>query len=92
MIVLYRRPDDPWADEVQEALDEMVIAYETEVVRDAAALPADVPETPALRDDEEVVTGEAALRDHLDDLRVLMADWDRFQSDACYLEDDGSIC
>ena len=92
MIVLYRRPADPWADEVQEALDDMVIAYETEVVRDAEAPPDDVPETPALRDDGAVVTGEAALRDHLEELRRLMADWDRFQSDACYVEDDGSIC
>ncbi len=32
-----------------------------------------------------------ALRDHLDHLRTLMADWDRFQSDACYVEDDSSI-
>ena len=92
MIVLYRRPDDPWADEVQEALDEMVIAYETESVPDADALPADVPDTPALRDDGEVITGEAALRTHLEELRALMNDWDRFQSDACYVEDDGSIC
>jgi glutathione S-transferase len=92
MIVLYRRPDDPWADEVQEALDEMVIAYETETIPGADAPPSDVPDTPALRDDGEVVAGEAALREHLDELRQLMADWDRFQSDACYVEDDGAIC
>jgi len=92
MITFYRRPDDPWADEIQEALNEMVIAHETESVSEAAALPADVPETPALRDEEEVITGEAALRDHLEDLRQLMNDWDRFQSDACYIEDDGTVC
>jgi hypothetical protein len=92
MIVLYRRPDDPWADEIQEALDEMVIAYETEPVADDSSLPSDVPELPALRDDGEVVTGEAALQTRLDDLRGLMADWDRFQSDACYVEEDGSVC
>jgi len=92
MIVLYRRPDDSWADEIEEALDEMVIAYETEAVENDASLPADVPELPALRDDGEVVTGETALRDHLDDLQDLMADWDRFQSDACYIEEDGSVC
>ena len=92
MITLYRPPDDPWADEIQDALDEMVIAYETETVEDDRALPDGIPDLPALRDDDEVVTGEAALRDHLDDLRDLMADWDRFQSDACYIEDDGSIC
>jgi hypothetical protein len=92
MITLYRRPDDAWADEVQTALDEMVIAYETETVADDAALPDDVPDTPALRDDGEVITGEAALRTHLEELRTLMNNWDRFQSDACYIEDDGTVC
>lgn len=92
MITFYRRPDDPWADDIQEALDEMVIAYETERVERITTLPDDVPTLPALRDDGEVITGEAALRTHLDHLRDLMADWDRFQSDACYIEDDGTIC
>jgi hypothetical protein len=92
MITLYRRPNDPWADEIQEALDEMVIAYETEAVDDDRALPDDIPNLPALRGEDAVITGEDALRDHLDALRDLMADWDRFQSDACYVEDDGSIC
>lgn len=92
MITLYRRPDDAWADEIQEALDDMVIAYETEPVAEGSAPPDDIPDLPALRDEGEIVTGEDALRDHLDHLRTLMADWDRFQSDACYVEDDGSIC
>ena len=93
MIIFYRRPDgDPSADEIQEALDEMVISYETKWVEDEASLPKDVPDLPALGDDGEVIVGEAALRDHLDHLRDLMADWDRFQSDACYVDEDGSIC
>lgn len=92
MIILYRQPDDQWADEIQEALDEMVIAYETDVFATASAGPDDVPALPALRDDGEIVTEETALRKRLDKLRRLMQDWDRFQSDACYLEDDGSVC
>ncbi|MFP4228727.1 MAG: hypothetical protein ACLFTE_07865 [Salinivenus sp.] len=92
MVTLYRRLDDPWADEIQDALDEMVIAYTTETVEHAAAQPDDVPQLPALRVDDEVVADPDALRDQLDRLRSLMDDWDRFQSDACYLEDDGTIC
>lgn len=92
MITLYRSPNDAWADEIQEALDEMVIAYETKTVDAESQHPSDVPSLPALRDDGDVIAGEQALRDHLDHLRSLMSDWDRFQSDACYVEDDGSIC
>jgi hypothetical protein len=92
VITLYRSPDDPWADEIQEALDEMVIAYETETTADGATPPDDIPTLPALRDKGEIVTGKARLRTHLNELRALMADWNRFQSDACYIEDDGTIC
>lgn len=92
MITLYRRRDDAWGDEIQDALDEMVIAYETEIVAPEASPPDDVPELPALRDDDDVITGRSNLRTHLDELRSLMKNWDRFQSDACYIEDDGSIC
>lgn len=90
MVTLYRRPDDPRADELEAALDEMVIAYETETI--AAAPPDDVPELPALCTDGDVITGAAALQETLDTLRALMSDWNRFQSDACYIENDGSIC
>ncbi|MFO8099840.1 MAG: hypothetical protein R6T83_09510 [Salinibacter sp.] len=90
MVTLYRRPDDPRADELEAALDEMVIAYETETV--AADPPDDVPELTALCTDGDVITGAAALQETLDTLRALMSDWNRFQSDACYIENDGSIC
>lgn len=92
MVTLYRRPDDPQADDIQDTLDDMVIAYETNIVDTPHGLPDDVASLPALRDDEDVITGEEALRDRLDRLRELMEDWNRFQSDACYIEDDGTIC
>jgi len=49
----------------------MVIAYDTESVPDADHLPDDGSETPARRDDSDVVAGEAVLRSHPDELRAL---------------------
>jgi hypothetical protein len=94
MIKLYRTPDSSLADEVEAALQDMVIAHEVVAVGGAAAdaVPAEATALPALVDDGEVVTGEAALRRRLESLRSLMNDWDRFQSDACYIEDDGTVC
>lgn len=94
MITLYRHPEDAWADEIQDLLDDMVIAYETETVPPEANgnLPEDVSALPALRDDDEVLTDKTAIRERLDALEQLMADWDRFQSDACYLDEDGNVC
>lgn len=92
MVTLYRRPNDARADEIEDALDDMVIAYETKRVAEDAARPEGIPALPALDDDGEIITGASALRDRLQTLRDLMADWHRFQSDACHVEDDGSGC
>ena len=70
----------------------MGIAYKAGTITDTATLQDDVPERPALRDDGEGIPSEAALREHLAELRDRMNDWDRFQSDACYIEDDGTVC
>ena len=45
-----------------------------------------------VRDGDEVVAGEENLLRYLDELRDLLGEWDRFGSDACYIEEDGSIC
>ena len=92
MVTLYRRPGDPRADDIQAVLDEIVIAYDIETIPSDTDPPSDVPDLPALRTDGEVVTGAADLQDALRDLRALMADWDRFQSDACHIDDDGIVC
>jgi glutathione S-transferase len=97
MITLYRRPDSSAADAVQDALEEIVIAHTVCLVRGREALPDRVAEAatsglPVLVDDGTVVSGRDALDRHLESLRQLMADWDRFGGDACYIDDDGTVC
>lgn len=96
MITLYRTPDSNFADTVEETLRDIVIAHKVEVVTPDADMDQ-VPATsrnglPALDDDGDIVTGEAAINERLDALRQLMRDWDKFQSDACYIDEDGTIC
>lgn len=94
MVTLYRTADSPFADEVEDVLQEIVIAHEVDKVASSEDVPfdADGQSLPILVDDDVAVSGEEPIRAHLDELRSLMADWDRFQSDSCYIEDDGSIC
>ena len=93
MVELYRPEDDAFADEVEAALQDMLIAHEVHTVDSAAALPFDTEHAlPILRENGDLVAGEDAIRARLDTLRSVMHDWDRFQSDACYIEDDGTIC
>ena len=94
MVELYRTADSPLADEVEAALQDMVAAYRTIPVDpdrpEAAPVPPDA--LPAVRDGDEVVTGEDALRQYLASLRRLLEDWGRFQSDACHVGRDGRVC
>lgn len=90
MVELFRTSESPLADEIEEQLREMVAAYRTEVVESPAEVPVD--RLPAIRHGEDLVTGEEALLAYLEELRELLGEWDRFGADACYIEDDGSIC
>ena len=90
MILLYRPALSPLADELEEALQKIVIAHRVVRVPDGES-PAGVV-LPAMRDGETWVTGERSLWDYVEDLARLMEDWDRYTSDSCFLERDGSIC
>jgi len=39
-----------------------------------------------------LVRGEKGIQEKLDELEEYKAEWDRFQSDACYVNKDGSTC
>lgn len=96
MITLYRHPDSARGAAIQEALEEIVIRHEVVTVASAADLPEGnaltIQDLPALIDDGVVYTGEAALDRHVEALRRLMEDWNRFQSDTCEIDDEGRVC
>jgi hypothetical protein len=94
MIELYRPPDCPECADIEAALKEMVVAHKVTMVRTnerPEALPADVA-LPALKDNGQVISGQAAIVTHLRALEKFVADWRRFQGDACYIDDQGETC
>ena len=94
MIEFYRPADCRECEALEEALKEMVIAHKVIVVEPGQppkGLPAGTL-LPVLVDNGQVVTGRTALAEHLQKLEKVVADWRRFQSDACYLDDDGEVC
>jgi hypothetical protein len=94
MITLYRSPDNDLGKQVEEKLRDIVIAHNVIIVRSKKELPFKDDDCflPVLVDDNEHIYGEKSLYSHLEYLGKLMADWDRFQSDACYIDKDGTIC
>ncbi len=93
MLRLYRPPKNKDADKVEEVLREMVLAYRVELIEPGLRHGTEAGGTlPALRDGDHLVAGRDAILRHLSALESWVAEWRRFQSDACYLDDDGEVC
>ncbi|NJN94471.1 MAG: hypothetical protein HC875_10455 [Anaerolineales bacterium] len=94
MIKLYRPADCPACAEIEAALREMVVAHQVIVVEGEPApadLGADVS-LPAIRENNHLVSGPGAISAYLEELAHFTARWRRFQSDSCYIDDDGQVC
>jgi hypothetical protein len=94
MIELYRPVGCSICAEFEATLKEMVVAHKVIVVeknQNSGALPPETP-LPALKENGHIVAGPAAIAAHLQELEKFVADWRRFQTDACYIGDDGGPC
>lgn len=85
MIVLYRAQHSPRADGIEERLQHLAVGYRVEILSNEAA------DRPVIWDQRRI-EGEPALSRYLEDLEKFVAEWRKFESDACYLEDDGTVC
>ena len=94
MIEFYRPAHCPDCYKIEEALKELVVAHKIitlEPGQTAADLTPHTP-LPAIKDEGQVITGRAAIDAYLTDLEKVVADWRRFQGDACYIDDNGDVC
>lgn len=89
MIKLYREETSAEADAIEAEFREMVLGYERVVV--GAGEKVAGRELPVLTNNERVVSG-AEIPSYIKELKKLMRDWQLFQSDACYVDEDGETC
>ena len=94
MIKLYRPVDCPSCDDIEGMLKELVVAHKVIVVEagqqvDDLSLPVLLP---VIKDNGQMISGPAAISTYLKDLEKFVVDWGRFQSDSCYISDDGKPC
>jgi hypothetical protein len=90
---LFRSEDCPRCDAIQEALEEQTLAHNVQVVQTAKDVP-DAPEgaaLPILVDEGKVFSGSADVLEHVKELEQFKAQWEKFQTDACYCDDEGNI-
>ena len=94
MIELYRPIDCSDCAEYEDALREMVVAHKIITVEPGLrpeSLPPQTP-LPAIKEDQTIISGPEAIQSYLKALARFVRDWQRFQGDACYVNDDGTTC
>ena len=94
MIELYRSPSDRAGLEVEETLKQLVVAHRV-IVLDLSQPPVPLPSDtslPALKDKDEIITGSTNIATYLKELEQFISDWRKFQSDACFIDEDGKVC
>ena len=94
MITFYRTHQCKSCAALQDALEELSIAHETVILESADGLPAKLARCgspPILVDGHDVIEGHENIITHLEELEQFKKDWYKFQSDACYCDEQGNI-
>ena len=93
MITFYKNPACPQCEETQEALENLAIAHKVVPVPTEAGRVEQMPQgkrAPLLVDGDEMFEGHEAINRHFDELEEFVALWRKFQTDACYCDDEGN--
>ena len=79
---------------IEEALLSLCLAHELVQTGPRGKRPRGLPpgtRPPALVDGREIIQGHGTVLAHLDKLKGVKALWDKYQSDACYCDDEGNV-
>jgi hypothetical protein len=91
MILLYREKNCDFCDEIETVLKKLVAAYETQPFSEypQQAIHLDYP---VIKEGDTIISGKEEILAYLKRLKVSMELWQKFQSDTCYVDDDGEVC
>jgi glutaredoxin len=94
MIKLYRKSNCSFCDEIEEELKEMVIARSVINIdnkKSTGGSHENIP-LPYLEDDGKIISGTEEIKKYLEELNKLVVLWRKYQTDACYIDDDDKTC
>ena len=93
MIKLFREMHSPQADTIEAEFHELVLGYDRVLITSNQAVKLFGTETtlPVITNNERIVSG-VAIPAYIKELEKFVQQWRLFQSDACYVDDDGEIC
>jgi hypothetical protein len=88
MLTFFRTSSCRRCDEIQEILDSDCLAYQVIIVPggDAPGYRPMGARPPVLADGDAVIQGAERIMSHLGELRRFKSQWEKYQSDSCYVE------
>ncbi len=92
MMTLYVKDNCPACEEVREKIEEMVLAHDVVNIDEAGTeSPLRREELPLIEDEGKTYSGNEAIEQYFEDLEKYHEEWYKFQSDVCYVDDDGNV-
>jgi hypothetical protein len=93
MIKLYRKENSRQADVIEAEFRDMILGYDRVIIaeNDARQMFGENASLPVITNNEKTVSGEE-IPTYIEELRGLTRDWQRFQVDACYVDEDERFC
>jgi len=94
MIIFYGTKGCRDCEAIEEAFQSLCLAHELIQTAPHGKKPRGLPRgtrPPALLDGKEIIEGHGAVLAHLDKLEGIKGLWDKYQSDACYCDDEGNV-
>jgi hypothetical protein len=94
MIILHLHRNKYDSDEIIEQLKDIAISYQVVYVDEKgtdSSLIFKYADPPQLIDDDRVVQGKHEILRYIDTLKDFIEEWQKFQSDACYCDEEGNV-
>ena len=93
MIKLFREAHSPQADTIEAEFRDLVLGYDRVIINSnqSAQLFGGETTLPVITNNEVVVSGDA-IPAYIQALTRFVRQWRMFQSDACYVDDNGETC
>lgn len=94
MLIFYRTEDCPGCKGIQSTIEAMRLAYKVVIVENGPISAPGIPSgmtPPVLVDEKETIQGRKNILAHLEELEEFKGQWYKFQSDACYCDEEGNI-
>ena len=94
MIEFYRTKECPGCRQIEETLEGLRFGHKVHEVESTDDIERELPDgsrLPILIDEGKVYSGRENIVRHLEEVEAFKAEWYKFQSDACYCDDEGNV-